>query len=140
MSHLNHLNMSLRKLAGRAGVTTPTVYAYFESKNAILDAMFGVAAESFAQSNAEPLPGWMLTSRLSPASSAVTNWPTSPSRSIRDVIGRGTRETRYPAPTSEFGPRAASRNVARSVSVKPRATLSRVAVSAYARAHRARCR
>jgi AcrR family transcriptional regulator len=56
MSHLNHLNMSLRKLAGRAGVTTPTVYAYFESKNAILDAMFGKAAESFAQSNAEPLP------------------------------------------------------------------------------------
>jgi hypothetical protein len=76
----------------------------------------------------------MLTSRLSPASSAVTNWPTSPSRSIRDVIGCGTRETRYPAPTSEFGPRAASRKVARSVSVKPRATLSRVAVSAYARA------
>jgi len=48
--------MSLRKLAGRAGVTTPTVYAYFESKNAILDAMFGEAAESFAQNNAEPLP------------------------------------------------------------------------------------
>jgi AcrR family transcriptional regulator len=48
--------LSLRKLAQRAGITTPTVYAYFESKNAILDAMFGVAAESFAQSNAEPLP------------------------------------------------------------------------------------
>lgn len=48
--------LSLRKLARRAGITTPTVYAYFESKNAILDAMFGEAAESFAQSNAEPLP------------------------------------------------------------------------------------
>lgn len=48
--------LSLRKLAGRAGITTPTVYAYFESKNAILDAMFGDAAESFAQSNAAPLP------------------------------------------------------------------------------------
>jgi AcrR family transcriptional regulator len=48
--------LSLRKLARGAGVTTPTVYAYFESKNAILDAMFGEAAESFAQSNAEPLP------------------------------------------------------------------------------------
>ena len=48
--------LSLRKLAHRAGITTPTVYAYFESKNAILDAMFGEAAESFAQSNAAPLP------------------------------------------------------------------------------------
>jgi AcrR family transcriptional regulator len=48
--------LSLRKLAHRAGITTPTVYAYFESKNAILDAMFGEAAESFAQANAEPLP------------------------------------------------------------------------------------
>jgi len=46
--------MSLRELARRAGITTPTVYAYFESKNAILDAMFGEAAESFEQSNAEP--------------------------------------------------------------------------------------
>ena len=44
--------LSLRKLARRAGITTPTVYAYFESKNAILDAMFGEAAESFEQSNA----------------------------------------------------------------------------------------
>ena len=47
--------LSLRELARRAGITTPTVYAYFESKNAILDAMFGEAAESFEQSNAEPL-------------------------------------------------------------------------------------
>lgn len=47
--------LSLRKLAGRAGITTPTVYAYFESKNAILDAMFGEAAASFAQLNAQPL-------------------------------------------------------------------------------------
>ena len=47
--------LSLRKLAHRAGITTPTVYAYFESKNAILDAMFGEAAESFEQSNAKPI-------------------------------------------------------------------------------------
>ena len=47
--------LSLRELARRAGITTPTVYAYFESKNAILDAMFGEAAEIFEQSNAEPL-------------------------------------------------------------------------------------
>ena len=47
--------LSLRKLARRAGITTPTLYAYFESKNGILDAMFGEAAEGFEQSNGEPL-------------------------------------------------------------------------------------
>jgi AcrR family transcriptional regulator len=40
--------LTLRQLAKRAGVTTPTVYAYFDSKNAIFDAMFGEAAEAFA--------------------------------------------------------------------------------------------
>lgn len=45
--------LSLRELARRAGITTPTVYAYFESKNAIFDAMFGEAAQSFADSKAE---------------------------------------------------------------------------------------
>ncbi len=39
--------LSLRDLAQRAGITTPTVYAYFDSKNAIYDAMFGQAAEQF---------------------------------------------------------------------------------------------
>lgn len=39
--------LSLRELARRAGITTPTVYAYFESKNAILDAMFAQAAQVF---------------------------------------------------------------------------------------------
>jgi AcrR family transcriptional regulator len=39
--------LSLRELARRAGITTPTVYAYFESKNAILDAMFAQAAQAF---------------------------------------------------------------------------------------------
>lgn len=39
--------LSLRELAKRAGITTPTVYAYFESKNAIFDAMFAEAAQSF---------------------------------------------------------------------------------------------
>jgi AcrR family transcriptional regulator len=47
--------LSLRKMAGRAGIITPTVYAYFESKNAILDAMFGEAAGAFEQTNAAPL-------------------------------------------------------------------------------------
>jgi AcrR family transcriptional regulator len=46
--------LSLRDLARRAGITTPTVYAYFESKNAIYDAMFGQAAASFASHMAEP--------------------------------------------------------------------------------------
>ena len=43
--------LSLRDLARRAGITTPTVYAYFESKNAIYDAMFKEAAESFARAH-----------------------------------------------------------------------------------------
>ena len=46
--------LSLRDLAHRAGITTPTVYAYFESKNAIYDAMFGQAARQFAQQMTEP--------------------------------------------------------------------------------------
>jgi AcrR family transcriptional regulator len=41
--------LSLRELARRAGITTPTVYAYFESKNAILDAMFAQAAAAFVE-------------------------------------------------------------------------------------------
>jgi len=45
--------LSLRELARRAGITTPTVYAYFDSKNAIFDAMFGEAAEAFAARKAE---------------------------------------------------------------------------------------
>ena len=49
--------LSLRDLARRAGITTPTVYAYFESKNAIFDAMFGEAAQNFAEMKAEPLEG-----------------------------------------------------------------------------------
>jgi AcrR family transcriptional regulator len=42
--------LTLRDLARRSGVTTPTVYAYFESKNAIFDAMFEQAAQSFVDS------------------------------------------------------------------------------------------
>jgi AcrR family transcriptional regulator len=45
--------LTLRQLAKRAGVTTPTVYAYFDSKNAIFDAMFGEAAEQFAQTRTD---------------------------------------------------------------------------------------
>src|SRR6266851_856551 len=46
--------LSLRDLARRAGISTPTVYAYFDSKNAIYDAMFGQAATQFAERMAEP--------------------------------------------------------------------------------------
>jgi AcrR family transcriptional regulator len=49
--------LSLRDLARRAGITTPTVYTYFESKNAIYDAMFGQAATEFAKRMAESLDG-----------------------------------------------------------------------------------
>jgi len=40
--------LTLRDLAKRAKITTPTVYAYFDSKHAIYDAMFGQAATDFA--------------------------------------------------------------------------------------------
>lgn len=46
--------LSLRDLARRAGITTPTVYSYFDSKSAIYDAMFGRAAEEFAARMTEP--------------------------------------------------------------------------------------
>lgn len=46
--------LSLRDLARRAGISTPTVYAYFDSKNAIYDAMFAAAAAQFADTMAEP--------------------------------------------------------------------------------------
>ena len=40
--------LSMRDLAGRAGITTPTVYAYFGAKNDIYDALFAEAAAEFA--------------------------------------------------------------------------------------------
>ena len=46
--------LSLRDLARRSGISTPTVYAYFDSKNDIYDAMFGQAAEDFAAHMAAP--------------------------------------------------------------------------------------
>ena len=46
--------LSLRDLARRAGITTPTVYSYFDSKDAIYDAMFAQAATQLAQRLAEP--------------------------------------------------------------------------------------
>ena len=49
--------LSLRDLARRAGITTPTVYAYFGSKNAIYDAMFGQAAAELADTMAAPYDG-----------------------------------------------------------------------------------
>jgi AcrR family transcriptional regulator len=49
--------LSMRDLASRAGITTPTVYAYFESKNDIYDAMFGQAAAEFAAHMSAPYAG-----------------------------------------------------------------------------------
>jgi AcrR family transcriptional regulator len=46
--------LSLRDLAKRAGITTPTIYAYFASKDAIYDAMFGLAAGQFADRMTQP--------------------------------------------------------------------------------------
>jgi AcrR family transcriptional regulator len=39
--------LSIRDLARRAGISTPTIYAYFASKHDIYDAMFKEAAEDF---------------------------------------------------------------------------------------------
>jgi AcrR family transcriptional regulator len=47
-------SLSIRELASRVGITTPTVYAYFDSKNAIYDAMFGQAATEFRDVMAAP--------------------------------------------------------------------------------------
>ena len=49
--------LSLRDLARRAGITTPTVYSYFDSKNAIYDAMFAQAAGQLVERMTEPLDG-----------------------------------------------------------------------------------
>jgi AcrR family transcriptional regulator len=46
--------LSIRDLARQAGITTPTVYAYFDSKNDIYDAMFARAATQFAERMSEP--------------------------------------------------------------------------------------
>lgn len=48
--------LSLRDLAKRAGITTPTVYAYFDSKNDIFDAMYGEAATLFEAHITAPYP------------------------------------------------------------------------------------
>lgn len=46
--------LSLRDLARRCGITTPTVYAYFDSKSDIYDAMFGQAADEFLRHMSAP--------------------------------------------------------------------------------------
>jgi len=60
--------LSLRDLAKQAGITPPTVYAYFDSKNSIYDAMFGRAAGQLAETMAEPFecddPGEVLVASV----------------------------------------------------------------------------
>jgi AcrR family transcriptional regulator len=46
--------LTLRDLASRAHITTPTLYSYFDSKGAIFDAMFGRAAAEFAERMTQP--------------------------------------------------------------------------------------
>lgn len=58
VAELGLAGLSMRELAGRAGVTTPTLYAYFDSKNAIYDALFGQAAAEFAAHMAADYPGF----------------------------------------------------------------------------------
>lgn len=47
--------LSMRDLARRAGISTPTIYAYFASKHDVYDAMFQEAAEEFERSIAAPV-------------------------------------------------------------------------------------
>jgi AcrR family transcriptional regulator len=47
--------LALRDLAKRAGISTPTVYAYFDSKDAIYDAMFARAATEFTEYLTAPI-------------------------------------------------------------------------------------
>jgi AcrR family transcriptional regulator len=47
-------DLSLRDLARRSRITSPTVYAYFDSKSDIYDAMFGQAADEFLRHMATP--------------------------------------------------------------------------------------
>ena len=71
--------LTLRDLAHRAGITAPTVYAYFDSKNAIYDAMFGQAATEFAERMAEPFdsdePREVLAASVRRFSKFCTNSP-----------------------------------------------------------------
>ncbi len=46
--------LAIRDLAKRAGISTPTIYAYFESKDAIYDAMFARAATEFVDVMSAP--------------------------------------------------------------------------------------
>ena len=46
--------VSMRDLASRAGVTTPTLYAYFDSKNDVFDEMFADSAQQFAAHMSAP--------------------------------------------------------------------------------------
>ena len=50
-------SLSMRDLARRAGVTTPTLYAYFDSKHDIYDTMFGQAAADFSLHMSAPIDG-----------------------------------------------------------------------------------
>jgi AcrR family transcriptional regulator len=73
--------LSLRDLARRAGITTPTVYAYFDSKDAIYDAMFGRAANEFADWVTEPMEAGELEEILTLRANRFVEFCTSdPSR------------------------------------------------------------
>jgi AcrR family transcriptional regulator len=72
--------LSIRELAKAAGITTPTVYAYFVSKDAIYDAMFVQAASEFAERMTQPYqatsPRELLTQGLQRFVAFCTSDPT----------------------------------------------------------------
>jgi AcrR family transcriptional regulator len=54
-------SLSLRDLARQIGLKAPSLYSYFESKNAIFDAMFAQGCQQLLDGRPEHIPGDLLT-------------------------------------------------------------------------------
>ena len=53
-------SLSLRELAQQIGLKAPSLYSYFESKNAIYDALFAQGCQQLLDGRPEPIPGDLL--------------------------------------------------------------------------------
>ncbi|HEY5842869.1 MAG TPA: TetR/AcrR family transcriptional regulator, partial [Mycobacterium sp.] len=53
-------SLSLRELAQQIGLKAPSLYSYFESKNAIYDALFAQGSQQLLDGRPEPIPGDLL--------------------------------------------------------------------------------
>jgi AcrR family transcriptional regulator len=54
-------DLTLREVGSRIGMRAPSLYSYFDSKNAIYDAMFGQASGAFPRILGEMSPRGSLT-------------------------------------------------------------------------------